>query len=276
MRGFLLGLFLSVAVLLPKTGNAQVYNFRSPSPEVTAAGADWQVNSQAVVVGGLVYYPTRGFRMFDGQVMTQIGLVQGVPVYGDATLEPYSVLYVPIGRDRMREYERRRDRELAGTTGSRPPAFPVESPSMQALRQRPVGGVGTSGLIEPATGLRPVGTSGVVAVSEVSAAPVPVGTSGSMDMRAASAVGTAGMDRARPRRTMMESIARPGINNGVWLEYDGARWYGACNAASFTPDRFEPVGIYRGFPVYRDKNTAGNQIWVSVVKDGPLAPYVKK
>lgn len=278
MRGIVLGLFLYLVVLLPKTGNAQVYQFRSPSPEVTAAGADWQVSGQPVVVGGIVYYPTRGFRLFDGQVMAQLGLVQGIPVYGDTTLEPYSVLYVPIGRDRMREYERRRDRELAGTTGSRAPAFPVESPSMQALRERPVGGVGTSGTIEPATGLRPVGTSGVVAVgvSDSSVAPVAVGTAGTFSTRAVSTVGTAGMDRARPRRTMVESIARPEANNGVWLEFDGARWYSAGIAASFSPDRFEPVGIYRGFPVYRDKNLAGNQIWVSVVKDGPLAPYVKK
>ena len=29
MRPFVLGLFLSVAVLFPKTGNAQVYQFRT-------------------------------------------------------------------------------------------------------------------------------------------------------------------------------------------------------------------------------------------------------
>src|SRR5215217_2445448 len=106
MRAFVLGLFLSITVLFPKTGNAQVYQFRAPSPEVTAATADWQVNSAPIVVGGLVYYPTRGFRFFDGQVMAQVGIFGGVPVYADATIEPGSVIYVPVGRDRMREYER--------------------------------------------------------------------------------------------------------------------------------------------------------------------------
>ncbi len=146
MRAFVLGLFLSVAVLLPKTGNAQVYQFRTPAPVVTAAASDWQINSDPVVVNGLVYYPTRGFRFFDGQVMMQVGVVERVPVYADTTLEPFSIIYVPIGPDRMREYERRRDGELAGTTGSRPPSFPVQSPSVQALRDTSVGAVGTSGL----------------------------------------------------------------------------------------------------------------------------------
>ena len=44
---------------------------------------------------------------------------------------------------------------------------------------------------------------------------------------------------------------------------------------SFSPDRFEPIGEYRGFPVYRDKIGSSDDIWVSVVKDGPLAPYAE-
>ena len=118
MRVFLLGLFLSLAVLFPKTGNAQVSQFRSPLPEVTAANADWQINSTPVAVDGVVYYPTRGFREFDGQVMAQVGLVEGVPIYADTTLEPYSELYVPVGGTRMRAYERRRDGALASTSAS--------------------------------------------------------------------------------------------------------------------------------------------------------------
>jgi hypothetical protein len=62
----------------------------------------------------------------------------------------------------------------------------------------------------------------------------------------------------------------------VWLEFDGARWYSAGEAAPFTPDRFEPAGMYRGFPVYREKGGSANRIWVSVVLDGPLAPYVRQ
>jgi hypothetical protein len=273
MRAFLVGLFLSVAVLFPNTGNAQVYQFRTPPPEVTAAAADWQVNSEPVLVGGLVYYPTRGFRFFDGSVMVQIGMYERVPVYTDATLEPYSVVYVPVGRDRVREYERRRDRELAGTTGSRVPSFPVESPSAQGLRDRSAGAVGTTGTIEPSPRSTVVATSGRL---EAASAPSAVGTAGTFDPRR-SAVGTAGIpDRGRARRTLVESIPPPTASNGVWLEFSGARWYAAGPATSFSPDRFEPVGEYRGFPVYRDKSSPKNEIWIAVVKDGPLAPYSKR
>ena len=93
-------------------------------------------NGEPIVVGGLTYYPTRGFRLFDGQVMAQTGMFEGVPVYSDTTIEPYSELYVPLGSGRMRVYERRRERELAGTTGSHVPTFPVDSPSVPAPRER--------------------------------------------------------------------------------------------------------------------------------------------
>jgi hypothetical protein len=107
---------------------------------------------------------------------------------------------------------------------------------------------------------------------------------------AAGAVGTAGAivprsaddsamlaDRSRARRTSIITATPPsGAANGVWLEFGGARWYSDGFAVSFSPDRFEPAGEYRGFPVYRDKNSRSGDIWVSVVKDGPLAPYKKQ
>jgi hypothetical protein len=213
---------------------------------VSAAGAEWQINSTPIVVGGLSYFATRAYRLFDGQVMSQTGLFEGVPVYSDTTIEPYSELYVPLGNGRMRVYERRRERELAGTTGSHVPTFPVESPS------------------SPATPDRLAGTPGAV------------GTSAVIVPRAAedSAVLT---DRQRPRRTSLITAMPPsGGAKGVWLEFGGARWYSAGPAVSFSPDRFEPVGEYRGFPVYRDRNSTRGDIWIAMVKDGPLAPFRKR
>jgi hypothetical protein len=268
MRPFVLAVCLIAAVLLPKTGSAQVSPFRNPPPDITAAAAEWQVNSEPVLVGGVVYYPTRGFRFFDGQVMVQTGSFDRVPVYADSTLEPFSVLYVPVGRNRMREYERRRDRELAGTTGSRAPSFPVQGPSAQLVRERSVGAVGTTGMIEPSPRTTDVTTD---VAREITPAPSAGGT---IDPRATSPVGTAGrLDRGRSRRALIETFPRPSGANGVWLEFNGARWYSGGATTSFSADRFEAVGEYRGFPVYRDKASGKNEIWVSVVKDGPLALY---
>jgi hypothetical protein len=246
MRGFLLGFVLTVALLVPRIGNAQVFVFRTPPPDVSAAGAGWQINSEPIIVGGLTYYPTRGFRLFDGQVMAQTGLFEGVPVYSDTTIEPYSELYVPLGSGRMRVYERRRERELAGTTGSHVPTFPVDSPSVPPPPDR------------------------IVPDERVA------GTGGSSVPRVVSDAGSAVMpERTRPRRTVMTPVEN-GVANGVWLEFNGARWYSDGAASSFSAERFEPVGEYRGFPVYRDKTGNTNDIWVSVVKDGPLAPYRKR
>jgi len=266
MRACVLSLALCTAVLLPKTGSAQAFSVRTPAPDATAAAAEWQINSDPIVVSGLVYSPTRGFRMFDGAVMVQIAVFDGVPIYADATLEPYSVVYVPLGRDRMREYERRRDRELASTTGSRAPSFPVAVATERAVREPAPGtaaapaALGTTGII--ATG----GTSAAAAVGGANAAAAPT-----------SAIGTTfSPDRGLNRRPLMQSIPSPGPINGVWLEFNGARWYLDGPAAVFSPDRFEPVGEYRGFPVYRDKSSHKNEIWISVVKNGPVAPYARR
>jgi hypothetical protein len=237
MRVHLLSLILSAAVLFPNVGNAQVTGFRTPPPEVTAATADWQITNERIVVNGTVFLPTREVRTFDGQVMVKVGVYQRVPMYADTTLEPNSIIYVPVGRDRLRTYERRRDRELAGTTGSRTPSFPVESTAATPVEERIVG---TAGSVVP----NAVGSSTVVA--------------------------------PRPRRTTVETVPRPSATNGIWLEFGGTRWYSAGASMSYSPDRFTMVGEYRGFPVYRDYGGTKDQIWVQVVSDGPLAPYSKR
>ena len=244
MRGFKLGLVVTMALLMPNVGNAQVFQFRTPPPDVSAAGAAWQINGDPIVVGGLTYYATRGFRLFDGQIMAQTGIFDGVPVYADTTIEPYSELYVPLSGGRMRVYERRREGELAGTTGSHTPSFPVGSPSV-ASPDRSIAGESA------------------------------VGTAGGSVPRAVADSDTTVVPPQRPGRVVITTV-QSGVTNGVWLEFEGRRWYSSGPAVSFSPDRFEPVGEYRGFPVYRDKAAKGGDIWVSVVKDGPVAPYRKQ
>jgi hypothetical protein len=224
MGRLLSGAVLLVALLLPKSGNAQVFQFRTPPPDTSAAGAEWQMNSEPIVVGGLTYIPTRGFRLFDGQVMAQAGMFENVPVYADLTMAPFSELYVPLGNGRMRVYERRRDYELAVT-------------SREA--------VGTSGAAVPRV--------------------------------ASDSASTVLPRRVRPQRTSIITAVPPSpASRGVWLEFNGARWYSSGPAVSFSPDRFQPAGEYRGFPVYRDTTGDPDELWVSVVKDGPLAPYRKQ
>jgi hypothetical protein len=212
-----LGALVAAVVLLPKAGTAQVSPF-APPVEATAGSAAWQINGEPIVVQGLTYYPTRAFRLFDGQVMVQTGFFAGVPVYSDVTIQPFVEIYVPLGNGRMRVYERRPERDFGElvTAGTGGPSLP-------------------SSAVEHA---------------------LPI--------------------RMEPVHTVIVTGVLPSGDNGVWLEFEGSRWYSDGPAAMLTPDRFEPIGEYHGFPVYRDKNAGSAAIWVSVVKGGPVAPYAKR
>jgi hypothetical protein len=85
------------------------------------------VNGEPTVFAGEPYYATAEPVFFDGNVMMQVDAYEGVPIYADTTLEPYSPIFVPVGGRLMRHYERRRARDIAGTEGSRTPWVPVAS-----------------------------------------------------------------------------------------------------------------------------------------------------
>src|SRR5262245_23421302 len=232
MATWFIRLAVLTVVLVPTMGSGQGMQLPTSPPEVTAANASWQLNSEPIVVQGLVYDPTRDTRMFDGQVMTRIGVYEGVPVYADATLEPFSVVFVPIGRERMRTYERPSAGELASTTGSRAPTFsvaPAHRPAYPGPAGERVGG--TSGATIPGPSAPPSGEPGVV------------GTGGTLALDAATTRATP-VDQTASARTRgrVESIPRPSGSNGVWLEFNGARWYSAGPAVPFTSARFTPVG----------------------------------
>jgi hypothetical protein len=232
---------LFVAMLLPKSGKAQVYQVATPAPQVTATASPWQIDNQPISVQGIVYYPTAFVRPFDGNVMTQVGYFDRVPIYADKTLEPFSIVYVPVARG-MRSYERARVGEMAGTTGSQAPTLPVQPASAVATEQPVVGG-------------EVVGTRGAVVPVPTDRAPMTV--------------------MPRPTPTRVETVPRPRATDGVWIRYDGAKWYSDGAAVPFVADRFVKIGTYQGFPVYRERGNA-QEIWVTVVEDGPVAPYVKR
>jgi hypothetical protein len=222
----LLWTFSFAAVLLPISGTAQMFQTGTPPPPATAEYADWQFNSEPLLVNGLIYYPTRETRLFDSQIMVQTGAYRSVPIYADVTKQPFGVVYVPIGRGLMKAYEVNPARDIAT-------------------------------IQPPRNAERTVGTSGAVV-------PAPVPTSARFD------------DVPRPARTRMESARRPEATNGVWLEFQGVRYYAEGAAVAFDANRFTPIGDYRGFPVFRAKDGRADQIWVSIVMDGPLAPYTKR
>jgi hypothetical protein len=145
----------------------------------------------------------------------------------------------------MRPYERLRAGELAGTTGSRTPSFPVQrAESINPPLDQPdvIGGISSSP--------RAVGTRGNAAA----APPVPAAPP--------------------PAHVVIQTIPAPTGAEGVWVEFQGMRWYHAGRPVSHDRDRFETIGSYRGFEVFKEKSGGTDTIYVAAVRDGgPLTPY---
>jgi hypothetical protein len=249
-----------VALLFPKVAAAQVYQLPAQPPQVTAGNVAWQILGEPVFYAGAFYYPTGPSVFFDGNVMVRSGSYEGVPLYVDATLAPYSIVYVPVGGNVMRPYERRRDGELSGTVGSRMPSFPIE---------RDVELSKTTGVTGLATPPRAEVEQAVIPES-----PRPVGTVGSFSPSATASLGP--VQAARTHTIILSPTAQPRSNAGIWIPYAGARWFSAGPAISYSPDRFTAVGEYRGFPVYRERNGSSDRIYIPSVDGGPVAPFAKR
>ena len=73
--------------------------------------------------------------------------------------------------------------------------------------------------------------------------------------------------------TIVQSVPGPQSNDGIWILYDDARWRSAGAAVQYVHDRFTAVGAYHGFPVYRDNDGRGDEIYIAAVTGGVLTPY---
>ena len=190
---------------------------------------------------------------FDGDVMVRSGHYNGVPLYADTTIEPYSVVFVPTGRGLMQPYERVRAGELAGTSGSRPSSFPGQS-------DRGVRGIPAAG--GPPTELPlPIGAISVYTPETGAvAAPAPANVT--------TAVGTGGVAPLPQRR------GRTPSRDGITVNFAGGTWV-ATGPAIRTPDQLAQVAEYAGYPVYRTKDQSDDEILLPM-SPGFVAPFKRK
>ena len=182
----------------------------TPAPAVTASGAAWQIDGEPVFFAGDWYDPDHANVFFNDAAMIQSGTYRGVPLYVDATVDTYSVVYLPIGGREMRTYARR-----------------VNQPADAAPPPR------EESTIAP-----------LVAPEKTVAPPVPV--------------------------PVVTSVGR---GEGIWIEFDGARWYSAGPAVTHTAGRFTLIGQSHGFPVYRDNSSTRRRVYIPATVGGPLTPY---
>jgi hypothetical protein len=225
---------VAVTLLASTPVLAQVGSRPGDPPIVTAENDAWYRQREPVVFAGDFYYPAGATVFFNRNTMVRTGHYNGVPLYADTTLEPYSIVYVPIGGAMMQPYERVRRGDLASSAGSRTPSFPV--------RTAPEPG----GLPEAAAAPTTIAPAPPVARA-ASPEPRAVGTVGDI---VTPPVGTAGTIAARQNEGQIATVHRAENNDGVWLRFMGGKWVSAGPAVPLRASEFVRVGEYSGYPVF--------------------------
>lgn len=262
MRSLLLAATLSG--ILVAHAAAQVLYRPTPRPERTAVNESWFLDRAPIFVAGDYYYPAGASVFFDANTMVLSGFYGAVPIYSDTTLEPHSLVFVPVGRGLMQPYERRRAGDIVGTTGSRAPSFPLQRDAEAMLGVVPGAPAGLGGGRATA---RPAESAGrPVALPE---------TSDVERLTTEDVLETQPTEWAPAPTYAIRSARTPNGRDGVWIEFRGARWFSAGPAVTFDPTSFQQAGEYGGFPVYRSRTGTGDLIYIPT-RDGIVAPYVRK
>jgi hypothetical protein len=236
-------LFVSAPVV------AQVNYEPTPRPIVTAENDPWFMRGDPIVFFGVFYYQTGPVVFFNGDTMVRTGQYNGVPFYVNKTIEPYSQLLVPIGRGRMQPYERLRDGDLAGTTGSTVPSFPgrlegevVPFPLDAIIGYTPgFGAVPTVGSFDA---VPTVGSYVPEIVDEESIAPIP------------------------PSRRVR---GKPFSYNSISIQYLGMKWVMAGPSGPLR-DGLIQVGEHKDFPVYAEPGRERTRVYLQFAP-GRFAPF---
>ena len=238
------------ATALGPVATAQVQWYPTPLPIVTAENERWYLSGDPVMFAGNVYYLAGPAIHFIPNEMVRSGVYQGVPLYTRTTIEPFSVVFVPIDGGRMQPYERRRTGELVGTSGRTISALPAVIPTFD--RSNPWIQAPAASVIRA----RPVDESSFYPESLV--------------VRQPSERPSAGGDERQPGRVATSQPrplpARPGATNAMFVEFNNDRWFVHGPPVLLDSRMLTRIGQSHGFPVYTARNTRNSTIYVPVAQ----------
>jgi hypothetical protein len=225
-----------VLVAVTISVSAQTQSRPSDPPIVTAENDAWFSRGDPVQFAGNTYLQAGAHVFFDGNRMVRAGIFNGVPLYVDTTLEPYSVVYIPIGRGLMQPYERPRTGDLAGTTGSRAPSFPV--------------GAQVNGRTPPMAASAPTGLGPVPVLGDEVSEPAPIDPVAFLSTLQAPVGPRDAMLISRPMAPPVTPAEMQRVREKVWIDYRGGRWIPAGPAIPIENSGLVKSGEYAGFPVF--------------------------
>lgn len=243
---------LLVALLsAPSVLSAQMTWQPTPKPVVTADNERWFLAGEPITYAGHYYYPVGAPVYFNGYEMVRTGDYRGIPLYALTTIEPYSVVFVPLAGGLMHPYERRREGDLAGTTGSTVPSFPVD---------------------RIPTAETPMG-----AAPPYLAAELPTDVAAAAAAQPAATTGTA-PPPAAPPVAAPAAPRRPTAADSIFIQFRNRRWFASGSGIEYDPARFTRVGEYQGLPVFVASGEGLESIYVPVTRTAPnvLARYTRE
>jgi hypothetical protein len=252
---------VAALVVSPAAAYAQATWQPTSPPLLTAQNEPWFLAGAPIIWAGDYYYPAGTPRFLSPNEMVRSGSFRGIPLYTDATLDPYSIVYVPMAGGLMQPYQRRRDGDLAGTSGSTTPAFPP-APATEMVQAPHAAGVAEM------EGLREAPAPPAYARAYDVAPPGP-----EMTVRQAP-IATSGRTPPAAPEGPVETAERPQGINGIWVTYEGQRWFAAGETMVLTEGHFSRIGTYHGFPVYR-RGSDTSRIYIPAA-DGLVSPFTSR
>jgi hypothetical protein len=229
---------------------------QTPLPTVTADNERWYQTGEPVSFAGNLYYPAGAQVYFNANEMVRSGFYMGIPLYTRTTLEPYSVVFVPLEGGRLQPYERPRTGELTGTAGS----VPVTLPS--------------PGQTVPPPGLAPQAAGPPSETTQMQlmqlprpavAAPPPVAVETVPEQQ--TTIGTTGRIPRVPLRTQIGGP--PQGTNSIFIEYEGSRWYPHGAPKPIDTSRLVRLEGFHGFDVWGD-SASPNVVFIPAIRGSSL------
>jgi hypothetical protein len=265
-----------LVVVVAAAARAQIVWQPTSPPLVTAENESWYLRADPIIWSGAYFYPAGAQVFFNGNQMVRSGSFRGIPLYTDATRDALSIVYVPLPGGLMQPYERRRTGQLAGTTGNSAPSFPTDIGAEGMIGTEEGVAVDLAQTPGPPDFARPYDvaplgerarSAGSGLAPSTRAGRTPVGPSVSPE---AIAAGGRSIVYA-PRGTPQAAKPRPKALNGIWVEFDGRRWFAGGSAELLDSAQFSERGVYHGFTVYSRRGDR-DSIYIPSVP-GLVTPY---